>query len=83
MSDSLITIATYINHPEADVARSALEAAGIDVLLQSDDCGGLRPHLWLGGIHLLVRAEDVERAREVLGSVAEIASGIKQVSDPS
>jgi Putative prokaryotic signal transducing protein len=82
MSDSLITVATYISHPEADVARSALEAAGIDVLLQSDDCGGLRPHLWLGGIQLLVRAEDAERAKEVLDSVAEIATGVKQVSDP-
>lgn len=81
MSDSLITVATYINHPEADVARSALEAAGIDVLVQSDDCGGLRPHLWLGGIQLLVRAEDADRAREVLTSVAGIATGVNQVPD--
>jgi hypothetical protein len=35
-------------------------------MIRSDDCGGLRPHLWMGGIELLVRSEDVTRATELL-----------------
>ena len=68
MADDLVVVATFVNNFEAEVARGALEAAGIDVLIRADDCGGTRPHLWMGGVELLVRAEDVERAREVLAT---------------
>jgi hypothetical protein len=66
MNDSLVTVGTFLNHIEADLAKSALEAAGIDALILSDDCGGVRPHLWMGGIRLLVRDEDAQRALEIL-----------------
>ena len=84
MSDSLISVATYISHPEADIAKTALEAAGIDVLIQSDDCGGMRPHLWVGGIQLLVRAEDAERAKEILEGTAILESTLpnERQTDP-
>lgn len=64
--DALVVVGTYLNHFEADVARSALEAAEIDSIIRSDDCGGLRPHLWMGGLALLVRAEDAEDAKAIL-----------------
>ena len=35
-------------------------------MIRSDDCGGARPHMWMGGIKLLVRREDADRAREIL-----------------
>jgi hypothetical protein len=69
MSDSdLVVVHTYNNRPEADLAKSALEAAGIDAMVQADDGGGMRPAIaWAGsGMHILVRAEDMEVAREVL-----------------
>jgi hypothetical protein len=66
MNDSLVTVGTFLNHIEADLAKSALEAAGIDAMILSDDCGGVRPHLWMGGIRLLVRDEDAQRALEIL-----------------
>jgi len=66
MNDSLVTVGTFLNHIEADLAKSALEAAGIDAMIISDDCGGVRPHLWMGGIRLLVRDEDAQRALEIL-----------------
>jgi len=31
-----------------------------------DDCGGVRPSLWLTGVDLLVRPEDFRRATDVL-----------------
>jgi hypothetical protein len=72
MEQDLVVVGNYLNHFTADVARTALEAAGIDTMIRSDDCGGLRPHLWMGGIQLLVRTEDRHRAIEVLNEHAII-----------
>jgi len=50
------------------MAKSALESAGIDSMIQADSVGGMRPHVaWSsGGFKLLVRADDVEAARDAL-----------------
>ena len=66
--DGLQVIRTFINNVDAELARTALEAAGIESMIRADDCGGTRPHLWMGGVELLVREEDVARAEEVLGT---------------
>jgi hypothetical protein len=66
----LVVVASFLKHFEADLARSALEAAGIHSIIRSDDCGGQRPHFWMGGIQLLVRAEDADYAAEVIESQA-------------
>jgi len=62
----LIAIRTFLNLVEAEIAASALEAAGIPYAINKDDCGGLRPTLWLSGVRLLVRPEDADAATEVL-----------------
>lgn len=70
----LVTVRTFTNDLEANVAKGALEAFGIDCMLSRDDAGGQRPHLaFSGGVRLLVRAEDAERAAEVLRTDAESA----------
>lgn len=66
----LVLVRTFLNRFEAELARSALEAAGIDSMIRSDDCGGTRPHLWVGGIELLVRSEDAEYASELVDAHA-------------
>jgi Putative prokaryotic signal transducing protein len=66
--DDLQVIRTFINNVDAELARGALEAAGIASMIRADDCGGTRPHLWMGGVELLVREEDIGRAEEVLAS---------------
>ena len=71
MDDSLVAVGTFLTHIDADLAKSALEAAGIESMIQSDDCGGVRPHLWMGGIQLLVRDEDAQRALEILNPEGE------------
>jgi hypothetical protein len=63
-----IIFRTYLNHFDAELARMALEAAGIECFVRSDDCGGMRPHLWMSGIELLVHTDDQRRAEEVLGN---------------
>ena len=62
MSDSgcSIVVHSFGSRAEADFAKSALEAAGIDALVAAMTRGGLRPHMtFVNGAELLVRAEDV------------------------
>jgi len=72
MTDSdLVVVRTFLNRFEADVAKSALDAAEIDSLISADDAGGLRPAMSLGsGVELLVREEDAARAAEILNADA-------------
>ena len=65
--DELVTIRTFGSRAEADLARSFLEAFGIECVVAADDCGGQRPALLMGrGVRLLGRSEDLERAEEAL-----------------
>ena len=69
MGDSqLVVVHAFGSRPEADVAVSALDAAGIDAMIQADTGGGMRPHLaWAGvGFRVLVREEDLSDARDIL-----------------
>ncbi len=73
MSDTqLVVVGTYLNQFEADTVRSALEAAGIACMVRSDDCGGMRPHLWMGGVQILVRSEDAAQAAELVEGPAVV-----------
>ena len=62
----LVVVRTYLNNFDAELAKSALEAANIESMIKADDCGGTRPGLWMSGVELIVRAEDAATAREVL-----------------
>ena len=69
MADSeLVVVQAFGSQWEADMAKSALEAAGISAMIQADAAGGMRPHIaWAsGGFKVLVRQDDAEAAREVL-----------------
>jgi hypothetical protein len=64
----LVVIHSFSGQIDAELAKSALESAGIESMIQSDSAGGMRPHLgWAsGGFKLLVRQEDEEAARKTL-----------------
>jgi hypothetical protein len=68
MSDSeLVIVRTFHDRIEADLAQSALEAAGIESMIRGDDAGGTQPGLWASeGVDVLVREEDATAAREIL-----------------
>jgi hypothetical protein len=68
--DDFVVLRTFLTSIDAELAASALEAAGISAVIRADDCGGVRPHLWMGGIRLLVRAHDATDAAAVLDSPA-------------
>jgi hypothetical protein len=65
----LVLVQAFASQAEADLAKSMLESAGIDAMIQADRAGGgMRDHLaWSGfGFKVLVREEDASTAREVL-----------------
>ena len=64
----LVVVHTFGNRQEADVAVSALEAAGIDAIVQADTGGEMyRAMAWAGGgFQVLVRRGDAESARAIL-----------------
>jgi hypothetical protein len=63
----LVVIKTFTASIDAELAHSALEAAGIDSMLRPDDCGGLKPGMQLAvGVDLLVRPEDASEADRIL-----------------
>ena len=66
----LVIVRDFSSEPEAEIARSALEAAGIDAMIQSDTAGHMRTHIaWSGaGFRILVREEDAAEASEVLNA---------------
>ena len=66
----LETVGTFLDRFAADAAVAALGAAGIEAITRQDDCGSLRPQLWLSGVDVVVRSEDAERAREILSIAA-------------
>jgi F420-dependent methylenetetrahydromethanopterin dehydrogenase len=65
---NLIIVHAYGTRPEADLAKSELESAGIPAMIQADTAGGMREHLaWSGfGFKILVREDDAPAAREIL-----------------
>jgi hypothetical protein len=51
MSDETFdVVASFLTRVDADLAKTALEAAGIEATVSADDVSGMRPHLWMGGV---------------------------------
>ncbi len=72
-SNEPVIVRQFMSTVEAELAQGALQAAGIEAAVSADDCGGMRPHLQVGRVALLVRPEDVEEATRVLDLPAEDA----------
>jgi len=50
----LVVVSALLNKIEAELAQSVLEAPEIESMVQSDDAGGMRPHLWMSAVKLMV-----------------------------
>ena len=66
----LVVIQSCGSQIEAELVKGALEAAGIEAMIQADTAGRMREHLaWSGaGFKILVREEDATAARDLLAS---------------
>lgn len=66
MNDTAV-VATFGYRYEAEFARETLRAAGIESVLAGDDAGGAYAGMsFTRRIQLLVRATDLDRARDIL-----------------
>ena len=72
-----VLVQVFGSQGEADIAKSVLESAGIDAVIQADRAGGMRDHLaWSGfGFKILVREEDAESASHLLHPPHAIPDG--------
>ncbi len=59
-------VGTFLTRVDAELARTALEAEDIMATVAADDAAGMRPHLWLSGVRVLVRSTDAVRALAIL-----------------
>ena len=62
----MIQIGAFSTRGDAELAQSALAAAGIQSVVTSDDAGGAYPFDLSGAARLLVDGEDAEEAAAVL-----------------
>jgi hypothetical protein len=69
MSDELVTIRTFSNQGEAQIARGLLESCGIPVFLGDENLSRMENPVLIGGSKLQVRATDANTARELLMGV--------------
>ncbi len=66
--DEFVTLKTYSDLATAQLARTCLEAAGIDSYVAEEDIALMTylDHSAIGGVKLKVRASDTDRAVETL-----------------
>ncbi len=67
--DELVTVATFMDVPEAQLAKERLESEGIEAFVPDALGGGVMPFLaQSSGVRVQVKAQDAARAREILGT---------------
>jgi hypothetical protein len=62
----MVLVGTYATRSDAELAQSALAAAGISSVISADDAGGAYPFDLGGGARLLVEDADAEDATAIL-----------------
>jgi hypothetical protein len=80
MSDNtkLVTIATFQDPVDANLAQSALESAEIESFLQGENANSLIPAAFTAS--LLVRSEDEAAARAVLDGAEDTPESVESVT---
>jgi hypothetical protein len=68
--DDLVTVTTFPDVPEAELARERLELEGVRAFVLSAQTTGVMPFLTAssGGVHVKVKPADLAKAKEILGS---------------
>ncbi len=77
-SEDLVTVATFPEPMEANMARSAVESAGIDVFLQGETANSMIPVAFSS--QLQVRREDEAAARAVLDGLDDAPESMETVT---
>ena len=62
----LVIVGTYNNKLDADLAKMALEAAGIESMFRTDGVSEIYSFPFFRKIELIVRSEDADDAKKIL-----------------
>jgi len=67
--ETLVTVASFPDVAEAELAKERLELEGIRAFVIGGQTAGVMPYLTgsTGGVRVQVDPKDLDRAREVLG----------------
>jgi hypothetical protein len=65
-SDEFVAVHSFSSQAEADLAKSALEAAGIEAMVHADSVGGQFPTDGGVGYEVVVRSDAAAAARDIL-----------------
>jgi len=76
--DELVTIASFPEPMEANMARTALESAGIDVFLQGETANSMIPVAFVS--QLQVRSKDEAAARGLLEAMNDAPESLESVT---
>ena len=79
MSPEWVEVRSVLWLHEAAFLKSVLDGAGIEAMIPNEEMLGIQPLFGnlLGGVRVLVRPEDLERATELLDS----ATPVQEVRD--
>jgi hypothetical protein len=67
----MVQVGVYPSRSDAELAQTALTAAGIESLIAADDAGGAYPFDLSGGARLLVDEADAADAAAILADRGE------------
>ena len=67
MQDETVVLKVFATETDAKMAQDVLRDEGITAFVSKDDGGGMEPHLQrTGGVRLVVKPIDAERAHKIL-----------------
>jgi len=70
--NNFVTLKTFTNEFEAEMAQVRLKDAGIIAFIAKDDCGSMEPHLQLTrGVELKVQEKDLSHAIGLIEKIDE------------
>jgi hypothetical protein len=64
----LVTIATFPDLAEAELAKERLENEGVQAFVLHENSAGIMPYVNAAGVQLQVKDTDAAKAKEILGS---------------
>ena len=81
--EDFVPVKTYPARYKADFAKGVLEANGIEAYIATDDAGTIPPLDFTGGVRLLVKLEDADRAEEIFQDLENTPSNIDESFESS
>ncbi len=70
--EELVCLKKFNSRDEAEMAKSILTGSEIETVVAANDAGGWYPFFdVVAGVRLMVRQEDLERAREILNEAGK------------